>query len=71
MDATGDSLGSLCQVIDYVGSTATLPYDCCANSDNNQARCLQRQFATGLPGLPLTSPGNPGECLSNDALCNV
>ena len=67
MQATSDSLGSLCQVVDFVGSTASNPYDCCANPDNNKAQCILRQFATATGSV--TTPGNPGECLSSDTLC--
>ena len=62
----GVSLGSMCLPIDKVISTTSNPYDCCANSDNNQMRCLQRAFSAGS-----VTAGSAGSCLSSDALCNT
>ena len=67
--ATGESMASMCQVIDAVAnSNGGNEYDCCSNSENNQTRCIERQFANS--GF-ITSPGTSGQCKTSDALCNV
>ena len=67
VEASGESLRSLCETVDFLGNTASTPYDCCANPDNNETRCIVRSFAAGT----VTSPGTAGQCLSTDTLCNT
>ena len=66
MTATGQSLASICNVVDLVGGTASPVQDCCANSANNQIRCIERAFSGGT-----VSAGTNGVCQSTDSLCNV
>ena len=67
MKATGDSLGSLCQAVDFIadGLPAGSQRDCCSNADNNMTFCVERTFAVGQ----VTSPGTPGQCESDDVSC--
>ena len=67
-DNVGSSLGVLCQLIDkFLDVSGGNAYDCCADESKNQMRCIRRQFAAGL----VTSPGTPGQCLSDDAMCSI
>jgi len=62
----GVSLASMCGPIDLVVGTATPSYDCCANPENSQTRCVERAFSAGL-----VSQGSLGVCLSSDLLCST
>ena len=69
MAATGESMATMCQAIDAVAdSNGGKEYDCCANSENNQTRCIERQFANSAF---ITTPGTSGQCMDTDSACNV
>ena len=68
IEETGSSLANLCIVLDALGNDAATKYDCCANPDNNQARCETR--GTLAMAFGITTPGISGVCLATDSGCN-
>ena len=74
MSSAGESLGSICQVIDNLGDALSDPFDCCSDSTNMQTRCELRSInkpeSNPMLGIEWNN-GTPGKCNSNDNRCSV